>query len=344
MIRFAFPHFLFVALIIPLLLLVAIYYQRRRKKILHQIGDAALLEKLLSSYSDKKSKLRLYLHFFCYLFIILALIGFEVGTKYEQVKISGVDIVIALDVSASMNAEDIKPSRLEKAKHEISTFLEQLGGDRVALVIFAGQAFIQCPMTTDYSAVQMFLDAVTTQTTTSAGTDFSEAIDVIMQAYPKNHSDHSAPAAGKAAVIFSDGEDHNPDSPGMIENLKKQNIKVFAVGVGGVNAAPIPIYDEAGNLKDFKKSGGSVVTTKLEEAFISQLASETGGAYYSASTSEIEVKKIYRDIAKLEKSENSDYRFTEFENRYQWFLLLAVMALCTDFILHNRKRNKADDV
>lgn len=343
MIRLAFPYYIFFGLIIPLLLLMVIYYQRRRKKLLQEIADPALLEKLLSSYSEKKSRLRLYLHFICYLFIILALIGFEVGTKYEQVKISGVDIVIALDVSASMNAEDIKPSRLEKAKHEISTFLDQLGGDRVALVIFAGQAFIQCPMTTDYSAVQMFLDAVTTQTTTSAGTDFTEALDVITQAYVKSNADNASPA-GKAAVIFSDGEDHNPDSPGMIENLKKQNIKVFVVGIGGVNAAPIPIYDESGNLKDFKKSGGSVVTTKLEEAFISQLASETGGAYYPASTSEIEVKKIYRDIAKLEKSENSDYQFTEFENRYQWILLLAVMALCTDFILHNRKRNKADDV
>jgi len=255
MIRFAFPYYVFFALIIPILFSLLLLYNRRRKKALQQIADPSLLEKLLSSYSEKKTRLRLYLHFTCYLFIILALVGFEVGTKYEQVKISGVDIVIALDVSASMNAEDIKPSRLEKAKHEISTFLDQLGGDRVALVIFAGQAFIQCPMTTDYSAVQMFLDAVTTRTTTSAGTDFSEAIDVIAKAYTKNNSGNASPA-GKAAVIFSDGEDHNPDSPGMIENLKKQNIKVFAVGIGGVNAAPIPIYDENGNLKDFKKAAG----------------------------------------------------------------------------------------
>jgi Ca-activated chloride channel family protein len=340
MIRFAFPYYIFFALIILLLLVLAVYYSRYRKKLLQQMADPGLLERLLSSYSTKKARVRLYLHFTVYVFIILALIGFEVGTKYEQVKISGVDIVIALDISASMNAEDIKPSRLEKAKHEIATFLGQLGGDRVALVIFAGQAFIQCPMTTDYSAVQMFLDAITTQTTTSAGTDFSEALNVIAQAYTKNNGDHASPSAGKAAVIFSDGEDHNPDSPSMIENVKKLNIKVFAVGIGGTNAAPIPIYDDSGNLKDFKKSGGSVVTTKLEEAFISQLASETGGAYYPASTNEIEVKKIYRDIAKLEKSENSDYQFTEFENRYQWFLIVAIMILCADLMVHNRQKNK----
>ena len=340
MIRFAFPYFIFFALVIPILFLLAIHYRRRREKLFRQIADPGLLEKLLSSYSANKVRLRLYLHFISYVFIIFALIGFEVGTKYEQVKISGVDIVVALDVSASMNAEDIKPSRLEKAKHEIATFLDQLGGDRVSLVIFAGQAFIQCPMTTDYSAVLMFLDAVTTHTTTSAGTDFSEAMDVIAQAFTKSRTDNGSTSAGKAAVIFSDGEDHNPDSPNMIESFKKQNIKVFAVGIGGINAVPIPIYDESGNLKDFKKSGGTIVTTKLEETFISQLASETGGAYYSASTSEIEVRKIYRDIAKLEKSENSDYQFTEFENRYQWFLSIAFMILCADLMFHNRKKNK----
>jgi Ca-activated chloride channel family protein len=272
--------------------------------------------------------------------LILSLMGFEVGTKYEQVKISGVDIVIALDVSASMNAEDIKPSRLEKAKHEIGTFLDQMGGDRVALVLFAGQGFIQCPLTSDYSAIQMFLDAVTTSTTTSAGTDFAEALEVIPQVFTSKSDAAQASVAGKAVVIFSDGEDHNPDSYGVIESLKKQNIKVYAVGVGSANASPIPIYDEAGNIKDFKKSGGSVVTTRLEEAFLEKLASETGGAYYTASTGELEVKKIYQEISRLEKAENSDYQFTEFENRFQWFLILAIFALTANLAIHRRQNEK----
>ncbi|MBL7996637.1 VWA domain-containing protein [bacterium] len=337
MIRSAYPYFSFLLLLIPVLVFILLYHARKRKQLLLQIADSNLIEKLLSSYSPVKDNLKSCLVFTCFIMIMLALIGFEVGTKYEQVKISGVDIVFALDVSASMNAEDIKPSRLEKAKHEISTFLDQLRGDRVALVIFAGQAFIQCPMTTDYSAVRMFLDAVTVNTTTSAGTNFAEALDVISSAFPGKPGDEKASTAGKAAVIFSDGEDHNPESYGLLENLKKQNIKIFAVGIGTANAAPIPIYDETGTVKDFKKINGSVITTRLEEGFVSQLASETGGAYYAASTNELEVKKIYQEISKLEKSENSDYQFTEFENRYQWFLLLAIVSLCIDLVIHRRK-------
>lgn len=341
MIRLAFPYYALFALVIPVLLMILIYHERHRKKLLQEIAENSLIQKLFYSYSSNKTRLKLYLLLVCYTMILLALIGPEVGTKYEQVKISGVDIVIALDVSTSMNAEDIKPSRLEKAKHEISSFLGQLGGDRVALVIFAGQAFIQCPMTTDYSAVQMFLDAITTNTTTSAGTDFAEALDVIKQAYVIKSDDNNSSVAGKAAVIFSDGEDHNPDSHVLIENLKKHNIKVFAVGVGTANAAPIPIYDETGHVRDFKKSGGSIVTTKLEEGFVNLLASETGGAYYPASTNELEVKRIYQEISKLEKSENSDYQFTEFENRFQWFLLISIVALTGDLILHYRKSIKS---
>lgn len=341
MIRLAYPHFVLLALLIPILTIVLVVQSRKRKKLLLDIADPNLIHALLSSYSPNKSRFKTYLMLMCFLMVIFAMIGFEVGTKYEQVKISGVDIVIALDVSTSMNAEDIKPNRLEKAKHEITTLLDQLGGDRVALVIFAGQAFIQCPMTTDYSAVQMFLDAVSTSTTTSAGTNFAEALDVIAQAFPtKSDGDHAS-AAGKAAVIFSDGEDHNPDSFSLIENLKKQNIKVFTVGIGTPNASPIPIYDESGNLKDFKKSGSSVVTTKLEEDFIGKLSSETGGDYYAATTNELETKKIYQEISKLEKSENSDYQFTEFENRFQWFLVIAIVSLGLDLVVHRRKSLKA---
>ncbi len=341
MIRLAYPYFaLFVLVILPMIA-AAVYHYRTRKARLSRFADPAMSDRLLTTLHVRKTRWKSFLSFMIAIALVLALVGFEVGTKYEQVKISGVDIVIALDVSTSMNAEDIKPSRLEKAKHEISSFLEQLGGDRVALVLFAGQGFIQCPLTTDYSAIQMFLDAVTTSTTTSAGTDFAEALDVVAQVYSVKTGSDQTSVAGKAAVIFSDGEDHNPDSFGIIERFKQENIKVFAVGVGSPNASPIPIYDESGNLKDFKKSNGSVVTTRLEEAFMEKLTSETGGAYYTASTGELEVKRIYQEISKLEKTENSDYQFTEFENRFQWFLAIAIAALVADLIIHSRQTVKA---
>jgi Ca-activated chloride channel family protein len=337
MVRFSNPQFFYFFILVPLLILFYVNRQRFKKQQFERIGEEKLIAQFTALHSRTKEQLKIYLTVFGIVLILMALVGFEVGTKYEQVKISGVDMVIALDISTSMNAEDIKPSRLEKAKHEITTLLDQLGGDRVALVIFAGQAFVECPMTSDYSAVKMFLDVIESNATTAVGTNFEDALEVSANAFVKDDKSDGDQSTGKALILFSDGEDHNPDSGNMVQNLARRNIKIYAVGVGTPNAVPIPIRDANGTVS-FKKNSGSVVTTRLEEAFLNKLAAETGGNYYPASAGESEIKTIYADISKLQKSETSQYQFTEFENRFQWFLLLAVIAFSAEHLLHERKK------
>ena len=338
MIRFAYPEYLF---LFPLLvLLIALFYvhRRRRRSKLALLADKKLLDGLLAAHDEKKSNLHFILFIGICFFLLLALIGVEVGTRYEQVSISGVDVVIAVDISGSMNAEDIKPSRLEKSKHEVTTLLSKMGGDRVALVVFAGNAFLQCPMTSDYSAVRLLLNAVTSGSTTSAGTDFQSLSDVAVRAFVKTENGSTV---GKALVLFSDGENHTQGTESFIEKMKSENIRIYAVGVGSAQGAPIPIYDASGALKEYKKYNGSVVTTHLEEDILQSMASETGGQYHPVSASESEIDKIYAEISGLQKADHSEYQFTSFENRFQWFLFTAFIGLLVITTISSKKNSSS---
>jgi len=338
MVKFSNPYFFYLFILLPLLIAFYWFRLRYKKRQIASLGEPGLIEQLTAAHSLHKVRVKNALLFTGILFLILALVGFEIGTKYEKVKIEGVDIVIALDISTSMNAEDIQPSRLEKAKHEIGTLLGQLSGDRVALVIFAGNAFIQCPMTGDYSAVRLFLDALETSSTTSAGTNFTEALETASQAFvPNTDADHPS-TASKVILILSDGEDHDPDSPKQIKKLIDKNIRVYAVGIGTPNPVPIPIYDENGNQKDFKKHDGSVVTTRLEEGLLREFCEKTGGMYYASTGGETEIKYIYQALGRLEKAETSQYQFTEFEDRFQYFLLTAFVLLFGEIVISERKK------
>lgn len=270
--------------------------------------------------------------------LVLALSGIQVGSRYEEIKVEGMDIVLALDISSSMNAQDVKPSRLEKAKHEMQSLLNRLSGDRVALVIFAGDAFLQCPMTTDYGAIRLFLESITTSVTTSVGTNFEAALETALAAFPKENEDAPSRAAGRAIVFFSDGEDHNPASEKKIADLK--DVTVFTIGVGTEIPAPIPVYDDNGQLKDYKKRGGQAVTTRLEEALLKKMAEETSGAYYRATMDESEMDALYKRLSAMGKTESHQYRYTEYEDRYQWFLLIAILCLLGELILRPRKNQR----
>ncbi|NUM81874.1 VWA domain-containing protein [bacterium] len=338
MIKFASPYFFYLLALIPLLFIFYLYRRRHKDRQIQAFGDKELIQQLTASRSRTKIRVKTIFLFSAMGLLILALAGFEIGTKYEQVKIEGVDIVLALDISASMNAQDIQPSRIEKAKFEIGSLLEMLGGDRIALVVFAGNAFIQCPMTSDYSALHMFLDAIETSTTTSAGTNFTEALQTAAQAFIRHDGETSGSSAGKAIIMFSDGEDHSTDASTMIQTLNEQNIRVYTVGVGTSNPVPIPVYDEQGNQYDYKKYNGSVVTTKLEDALLKKLAEETGGDYYPVSTGGQTMKKIYDNVSKLEKTESSQYQFTQFEDRFQFFLIIAFILLTVEVMLSEKRK------
>lgn len=336
MIKFANPEYLYALAIIPLLALLLWDWFRTQRLRMQRVGDTRLVDHLSQRIDPKRRLARWTMWTAGMIFGIFAMAGLSVGSRYEKVKITGVDMVIALDISASMGAEDIKPNRLEKAKHEIGTLLSQLGGDRVALVIFAGQAFIQCPMTSDYSAVRMFLDAIDVQSTTAGGTNFAEMLEVARSAFPKPQ-DVQGPATGKAIVIFSDGEDHSDEATEKAKALLGENIRIFAVGVATENAVPIPVYDDRTGQTDFKKFNGSVVTTKREDAMLTAITDMSGGAYYQATINETEIQKIYDAISQLQKGESAEYQFTEYENQFQWFVGLSLIAVVFYIGIGNRK-------
>jgi Ca-activated chloride channel family protein len=340
MIRFAFPQFLYLLVLVPLQMAFYVWFVRRRRERLRAAGDPELLARLLALHSEKKLHWKIRLSVLAAALLAMALAGPEIGTKYEQVKIEGVDIVVALDISTSMNAQDIKPSRLERSKHLIGTLLNLLQGDRVGLVIFAGDGFVQCPLTTDYGAVRMFLDAIESDATTSAGTNLEAALEKAGEAFTERTTDGTT-SHGRAVVLFSDGEDHGSDYAGQAEQLAARGIRVYTAGVASETGAPIPVLDGGGQVVDFKKVGGSVVTTRLESGPLKEVAEKTGGSFYSVSAYGREINKIHEAIAGLQKGETAQYQFTEYENRYQLILLTGLVLIAVAFLVNEKKGGTA---
>ncbi len=330
MFRIANPDFLWGLLIIPILVGGMIYSERKKQSGFLLLGDIALLKRMTDKISRRRILIKQVCRILAVSFLIVATAGIEVGTRYEPVTLQGVDVVIALDISVSMNAEDIQPNRLEKAKHAIGTLLRKLGGDRVALVVFAGQAFIQCPLTSDYSAVRLFVDAVDVQSTTAGGTNFAAMINVSRQAFVKKENTE------KALVIFSDGEDQEGGVGDLAEILLKDRVHVYCFGVAAGDPVPIPIYKDHGQ-RDYKKHRGSVVTTKLEDKMLKDLAANTNGMYAPISSGESEIDVLAKRLGQLEKSESTEYQYTEYENRFQWFLGISVVCFLASIGVHERK-------
>ncbi len=338
MIRLAFPEYAVFFFLVAVVVWLAILLMKDRDIRLRALGDYALLQRLIPGNQALVFRRKLILLVAASVFFTLALLGVEVGSKYEKVTIEGVDVVIALDISTSMNAQDVRPSRLEKAKHKINSLLAQLSGDRVGLVIFSGDAFIQCPLTTDFSAVKMFLEAIEPDVTTSAGTNLESALATSREVFNQLRDQTAGGSYGRAVILLSDGEDHGSDYETEAGKMKGKNVIVYTIGVGTDHGAPIPIVNENRTVVEFKKAGGSVVTSRLDESKLRAIAEQTGGHYYTATNSDEDIKKLYDDLSKLQKSESSQYQFTEYENRFQFFLIIGLALLVVEFLLSSRRK------
>ncbi len=333
MLRFGYPHFFQLYWLTPILLIFFIWSVRRKKKLLNRIGDEELINRLLQSVSRKKQIWKLVLIFFAFIVMVFALADPQIGTKLEEVKRSGVDIFVGLDVSKSMLAEDVPPNRLEKAKHEILTFIDRLEGDRIGLICFAGIAFVQCPLTLDYSAAKLFLDDIDTDIIPQPGTAIGRAITLAKESFVTKQFKH------KVLVLITDGEDHEVDPVEIAKEAHKEGVIIYTIGIGSQQGAPIPIFDSYGNRVGYKKDrDGQVVTTKLDVLTLEKIAFETSGKYYISSTGESELNKIYNEIARLEEKELSSRQFTQFEDRFQFFLALVIILLIIETLLSERRK------
>jgi Ca-activated chloride channel family protein len=267
--------------------------------------------------------------------LLLALAGPRAGSREVTVKRKGIDLVIALDVSNSMLARDIPPSRLDRARHEVSAFLDGLKGDRVALVAFAGDAFLECPLTLDYGAARMFLDVMDTHSVSRQGTDLGAAIRTSLGAFGQGEDKY------RAIVLVTDGEDQTGDGIRAAEEAARRGIKVYTIGIGSESGEPIPLPDDAGG--GYKKDkSGQVIMTTLNPETLEKIALTSGGEFHRATTGELELEKIHESLQKLGEKELASRSFTQYEERFQFPLALGLLLLLIDFALPERVRAHKD--
>ena len=332
MLRFSNPEYLWVLLAIPLIAVLFVVLYWRGKRLLRRFIAEKLIDQLAPDLSSGKTGLKKLLVLLSLAFLILAAANPQVGTRLEEVKREGIDLFVALDVSLSMKAEDIKPSRLEKAKRDVSELLRKLSGDRVGLIVFAGDAFVQFPLTADYAAADLFISAVDVESVPTPGTMIGLAVERAMKSFSTDLPTQ------KAIIVVSDGENTEGDVLGAVEEAKKSNVRVYAVGMGTSEGGPIPVYDAGGQRIDFKRDrAGSVVVTRLDESMLQEIASTTGGAYRRATSAGNEIDDIFSELASLEKTEFGVKQVTGFESRYQYPLAVAVLLLMIENILSERK-------
>lgn len=332
MFRFAHPEYLNGLYIIPVLVLLLWYLNRNRKKLLEKFADKRLHRILLPDFSIFMNWFKFSLILFSLVLLIFAAANPQVGTRIQEVKQAGIDVFIALDVSRSMLAEDIKPNRLDKAKLQISSLINKLRGDRIGLIVFAGDAYVQFPLTTDYSAANLFLSAVDVNSVPQQGTAIASAISMATKSFDFKFSTQ------KVIVIITDGEDHEGDIMQAVEGAKEKGIKIYTIGLGSPTGVPIPVYNAQGQQVDYKKDvDGNIVLTKLDENILKEIASAGDGKYFSGSAYEDYLDRIFNDLSSLEKTEFGVRKVTDYEDRFYYFLTPAIILLLIEFFISDRR-------
>ena len=332
MFRFEQPEYLYCLFTIPFLIAVFWYAGRKRKEIINKFADNSLHKIILPTYSRIKNRVKLSLLLASLVLLIIAASNPQIGTRVQEVKQAGIDVYIVLDVSLSMLAEDIKPNRLERAKFQISNLINKLRGDRIGLIVFSGAAYVQFPLTTDYSAANLFLSAVDVKSVPQPGTAISEAINLSIKSFDLKSR------TKKTIVIITDGEDHEGDINKAIEEAVSNKIRIYTIGLGSPEGVPIPIYDASGNRAGFKKDkNGTVVLTKLDNIILREISEKTNGKHYLGSSNQNELDDIYKELSSIEKTEFGVRKVTDYEDRFYYFLALAILLLLLEFFITTKK-------
>jgi Ca-activated chloride channel family protein len=332
MIRYAHPEYLYLLGLIPLLVAAYWFVALARRKALRRFAQELIVQRLAESASGRKRLLKFVILNVALLFIIIGLANPQIGTRMQEVKQEGVDIFVALDVSLSMKAEDIKPNRLEKAKLEIRNLIDKLGGDRIGLIVFAGEAYTQFPLTTDYSAAGLFLDVVDVDVVPIPGTAIGSAVKRAMESFDFKET------TTKVIVIVTDGENTEGDAFEAANEAAKQGVLLYTIGMGSPAGTPIPIYNPAGQQVDFKRDkNGAIVVTKLDEVSLEKIAAAGSGKYFRGTNAQDELDEIYKTINALQKREFGVKQFTDYEDRFQYFLAAGIILLLMELLMSEKK-------
>ena len=317
--------------IIPVFFFILFLLNRWRKKALASFGEASIIKQLFPDVSKTKRVWKTILYLLAFTFLIIGMINPQIGTKLEEVKRKGADLMICLDVSNSMKAEDLQPNRLEKSKQALSKLIEKLEGDRIGIIVFGGEAYVQLPITTDYSAGKLFLESISTDLIPTQGTDIGKAIDLAVTSFGKDEGKN------KAIVVITDGENHDQNAILSAEAAVEKGITIHTIGMGSAEGAPIPLYRE--NVREgFRKDKeGNTIVTKLNEQMLLDLANSGNGVYVRASNSDAGLNTILTAIDKLEKKQFDSKIYSDYEDRFQWFIAGAFILLMIETFLTERK-------
>ncbi|MBO6171943.1 MAG: VWA domain-containing protein [Bacteroidales bacterium] len=329
MIIFAHPQFLLLLLLIPFFFIGLAVWMGARRRRLRKLGDEDLVNELMPSWSRSKRWVRAVIYSLAFLFFIIGLSRPQIGAKLKEYKARGAEIMIALDVSNSMLAQDYSPNRLERAKLAISRITDKLQDDRIGLIIFAGSSFVQLPITSDYVSAKMFLSNISTQSVPIQGTAIGDAINTAVRSF-SSQSEQS-----RAIIVITDGENHEDDAVAAATQAAEVGVKVYTIGVGSQEGQPIPM--DGGLLKDKE---GNIVVTRLDEETLKEIASAGGGAYVHAGNDEFGLTPIIADIQKMQQEEFNSVMFEEYDEQFMYFLGVALALLVLEMLIGERRSRR----
>ncbi len=334
--RFGSPLFFWLLLLVPALGAFFAWAFWRKSALLRRFAETEMLRRMVAGTSTARQILKMALLLAAIGFLVLGLTRPQWGTKMEMMKRRGLDVVVAVDVSLSMEAEDIKPSRMARCKQEVERFVDELAGDRVALVAFAGEAYLECPLTSDYGAFRIFLDVLDPSLIPVPGTDLGAAIETSLKAFDQNDRKY------RVLVLLTDGEDHSGRAEKAAEEAARQGVTIYTVGIGSATGVPIPITGPDGQVEYKKDSQGNIVMTRMDPELLEKIALTTDGKFYHAEQGHFELQDVLKQINARKKRELDSERFTRYEERFQYPLAMAVLLLVAEMLISDRRRRKRD--
>lgn len=327
MFRFENPAFLYLLIIIPVIIVIRLLEMRKRKLKLKKFGDLSLLKQLMPDVSSSRKSLKFWLMIAALALLIVMLVRPQMGTKISQEKRKGIEVIISLDISNSMRAGDVVPSRLDKSKMLVENMVDNFTNDKVGLVVFAGDAFIQLPITSDYVSAKMFLQNTDPSLIATQGTDLAGAIELSSKSFTQQDK------VGRAILIITDGEDHEGGAIEAAEKARKNGIRVFVLGVGSTKGSPVP----DGNGGYMKDNSGQEVISALNEEMCKQVAQAGGGAYIHVDNTSLAQRQLNDELTKLQKGDISSVVYSEYDEQFQAVGILVLILLIIEMLILERK-------
>lgn len=331
--RFANPEYLYLLLAVPVMILIFVFNRIRQNQALERYGDRNIVTRLIPDLSSARPVVKLIFSVLTLIFLSIVLARPQFGSRIEEVKRKGIEVIVALDVSNSMLAEDVQPSRLERAKQALSRLVETLTDDKFGLIVFAGDAYIQIPLTADYVSAKMFLSTINPSAVPKQGTAIGSAISLAMRSFSQGQD------KSRAMIIITDGENHEDDPVSAATEAAKQGIVIHTVGIGSPEGVPVALTVN-GRREFLKDHEGNTVITKLNENILKEIAVAGNGKYVRATSASLGLEQILSEIRKMSKQEIEGKVFTEYNDQFQFFAGLALIFILADFLLMDKKNRK----